>query len=103
MRTLEAWDDPTSVALVTDQGDNMTEMRQMLDSTTQQANSGPFTRHADVGVNATFFDGHGGFLNDQEHNLSDRSPSPGPTPVCRGPTTHGAISLRRPTRKPRRP
>ncbi len=72
LRQITAWDRPNTVALVTDQGNNQGEHRHELESATNHSNNGPFTRHG-RGINAVFFDGHGGFLYDVEDNLRSQS------------------------------
>ncbi|NJL31699.1 MAG: type II secretion system protein [Phycisphaerales bacterium] len=72
LRKITAWDRPSNVALVTDQGDRQSEHRHELESAGNHTNNGPFTRHG-RGINATFFDGHGGILYNTENNLQSQS------------------------------
>ncbi len=72
LRQITAWDRPNTVALVTDQGNSQTEHRHELENAGNHTNNGPFTRHG-RGVNAVFFDGHGGFLYHVEDNLGSQA------------------------------
>ena len=74
LRKITAWDRPSTVALVTDQGNRQTEHRHELESAGNHTDNGPFTRHG-RGIHAVFFDGHGGILDNTENNLESSSSS----------------------------
>ncbi|MEM9881792.1 MAG: DUF1559 domain-containing protein [Planctomycetota bacterium] len=69
LRKVTSFNNPTDIALITDQGDNQVEVRHELESVTNHAANGPFARHANDQINANFFDGHGARLDNEKDNL----------------------------------